>query len=83
VCGSNYNVCMQLYGKELLTNTSYLYIYGLQEADFNSQQLSVVAGLCEWRDAAARAEDESTGCILSNKSLFEIGIGIFMHFTFV
>ncbi|PIA54091.1 hypothetical protein AQUCO_00900575v1 [Aquilegia coerulea] len=68
----SYDVCMQLYEKELLTNTSYLYIYGLQEADFNSQQLSVVAGLCEWRDAVARAEDESTGYILPNKTLLEI-----------
>lgn len=30
-------------------------------------------GLCEWRDVIARAEDESTGFILPNKSLIEIG----------
>lgn len=30
-------------------------------------------GLCEWRDIVARAEDESTGYILPNKSVLEIG----------
>lgn len=30
-------------------------------------------GLCEWRDVVARAEDESTGYILPNKILLEIG----------
>ncbi|XP_008811518.1 ran-binding protein 6-like [Phoenix dactylifera] len=34
---------MQLYEKDLLTDTSFLHIYGLQEADFNSKQLAVVA----------------------------------------
>lgn len=65
-------ICMQLYEKELLTDTSYLHIYGLQGADFNSEQLAIVAGLCQWRDAVARAEDESTGYILPNKMLLEI-----------
>ncbi|XP_073109646.1 protein RRP6-like 2 isoform X2 [Elaeis guineensis] len=65
-------ICMQLYEKELLTDTSYLHIYGLQEADFNSKQLAVVAGLFQWRDSIARAEDESTGYILPNKTLLEI-----------
>lgn len=65
-------ICMQLYEKDLLTDTSYLYIYGLQEADFDSKQLAVVAGLCQWRDNIARAEDESTGYILPNKALLEI-----------
>ncbi|GAB4857231.1 hypothetical protein Ancab_015138 [Ancistrocladus abbreviatus] len=68
----SYDVCMQLYEKELLTDTSYLYIYGLQGANFNAQQLSIVAGLYEWRDIVARAEDESTGYILPNKTLLEI-----------
>ena len=30
-------------------------------------------GLCEWRDTIARAEDESTGYVLPNKILLEIG----------
>ncbi|PIA59839.1 hypothetical protein AQUCO_00400604v1 [Aquilegia coerulea] len=68
----SYDVCMQLYEKEIRTDTSYLYIYGVQGAEFNSQQLAVVAGLCEWRDGVARAEDESTGFILPNKALVEI-----------
>lgn len=31
-------------------------------------------GLFGWRDLVARAEDESTGYILPNKTLLEIGI---------
>ncbi|KAF5197026.1 Rrp6-like, partial [Thalictrum thalictroides] len=57
----SYDICMQLYEKEIRTDISYLHIYGVQGAEFNSQQLAVVAGLCEWRDGVARAEDESTG----------------------
>ncbi|KAK2638276.1 hypothetical protein Ddye_026071 [Dipteronia dyeriana] len=68
----SYDVCMQLYEKELLTENSYLYIYGLQGAGLNAHQLAIVAGLCEWRDVVARAEDESTGYILPNKTLLEI-----------
>ncbi|KAK6942465.1 Exosome-associated factor Rrp6, N-terminal [Dillenia turbinata] len=68
----SYDVCIQLYEKELLTESSYLHIYGLQGAEFNAEQLAIVAGLCEWRDAIARAEDESTGYILPNRSLLEI-----------
>ncbi|XP_078430859.1 protein RRP6-like 2 isoform X2 [Wolffia australiana] len=65
-------ICLQLYEKELLTETSYLRIYGLSEADLNPQQIAVVAGLWEWRDYVARTEDESTGYILPNKALLEI-----------
>lgn len=68
----SYDLCMQLYEKELLTDTSYLYIYGVQAANLNAQQLSIAAGLCEWRDMVARSEDESTGYILPNKVLLEI-----------
>ncbi|KAF9616938.1 hypothetical protein IFM89_033008 [Coptis chinensis] len=34
--------------------------------------LVILQGLCEWRDAVARAEDESTGYILPNKTILEI-----------
>ncbi|KAI3443386.1 hypothetical protein Pfo_000051 [Paulownia fortunei] len=68
----SYDICTQLYEKELLTDTSYLYIYGLQGAELNAQQLAVVSGLCEWRDVVARAEDESTGYVLPNRTLIEI-----------
>ncbi|KAL2574033.1 hypothetical protein AAZV13_17G164900 [Glycine max] len=68
----SYDVCIQLYEKELLTENSYLHIYGLQGAGFNAQQLAIVSGLCEWRDIVARAEDESTGYVLPNKSVLEI-----------
>ncbi|KAJ8573993.1 hypothetical protein K7X08_010504 [Anisodus acutangulus] len=67
-----YDICMQLYEKELLTDSSYQHIYGLQGAGFNAQQLAVVAGLHGWRDVIARAEDESTGYVLPNKTLTEI-----------
>lgn len=36
-------------------------------------------GLSEWRDVVARAEDESTGFILPNKTLLEIGILKLIH----
>ncbi|XP_057778864.1 protein RRP6-like 2 [Salvia miltiorrhiza] len=68
----SYEICTQLYEKELLTDTSYLYIYGLQDADLTAQQLAVVSGLCEWRDIVARAEDESTGYVLPNRTLIEL-----------
>ncbi|KAL4200343.1 hypothetical protein AMTRI_Chr03g149210 [Amborella trichopoda] len=68
----SYDTCKKLYEKELLTDNSFLYIYGLHEADFDSKQLAVVAGLCEWRDQVARSEDESTGYVLPNKLLLEI-----------
>lgn len=68
----SYDICMQMYEKELLTDTSYQHIYGLPGAGFNAQQLAVVAGLHGWRDVIARAEDESTGYVLPNKTLTEI-----------
>lgn len=33
-------------------------------------------GLYQWRDSVARDEDESTGYILPNKTLLEIGIAL-------
>ncbi|KAI4386628.1 hypothetical protein MLD38_004545 [Melastoma candidum] len=66
------DICSQLYEKELLTDSSYLHIYGLVQAQLSPQQLAVVAALHEWRDAIARSEDESTGFILPNKTLLEI-----------
>ncbi|XP_047308449.1 protein RRP6-like 2 [Impatiens glandulifera] len=68
----SYDLCMQLYEKELLTDTSYLNVHGLQNADLNAQRLSVAAGLYQWRDGIARTEDESTGYILPNKTLLEL-----------
>ncbi|AEE33102.1 Protein RRP6-like 1 [Arabidopsis thaliana] len=68
----SYDVCMQLYEKELWTRDSYLHVYGVQTGNLNAVQLSIVAGLCEWRDRIARADDESTGYVLPNKTLFDI-----------
>ncbi|GJM93740.1 hypothetical protein PR202_ga10325 [Eleusine coracana subsp. coracana] len=67
-------ICLQFYEKEVLTDKSYLHIYGLQEHELNAKQLAVVAALHNWRDGIARQEDESTGYILPNKALLEIGI---------
>ncbi|URE21324.1 HRDC domain [Musa troglodytarum] len=36
-------ICMQLYEKEIFTDTSFLHIYGLSDADLNSKQLAVAA----------------------------------------
>ncbi|KAH1133320.1 hypothetical protein AAZX31_05G076200 [Glycine max] len=68
----SYKVCMRLYEKELLTEKSFLRIYGLQGAGFNAQQLAVVSGLFKWRDFVARVKDDSTGYVLPNKSILEI-----------
>ncbi|XP_021888710.1 protein RRP6-like 2 isoform X2 [Carica papaya] len=68
----SYDICFQLYEKELLTQNSFLNTYGLLGADLNAQQLAIVSGLCEWRDIIARMEDESTGYILPNRTLLEI-----------
>ncbi|CAN1246114.1 Protein RRP6-like 2 [Linum grandiflorum] len=66
------DICMQLYEKDLLTENSYMHMYGLPSANFTAPQLAIVAGLYEWRDAVARTEDEGTGYILPNKVLLEI-----------
>ncbi|CAM0956965.1 unnamed protein product [Alopecurus aequalis] len=72
VCKRSNEICLQLYEKEQLTDSSYLYIHGLKENELSSRQLAVLAGLYQWRDSVARAEDESTGYILPNKTLLEI-----------
>ncbi|XP_027357205.1 protein RRP6-like 2 [Abrus precatorius] len=68
----SYDVCMHLYEKEVLTENSYLHLYGLQEANFNAKQLAIVSALFEWRDFIARLKDESTGYILPNKLVLKI-----------
>ncbi|KAG4912740.1 hypothetical protein AAZX31_19G103000 [Glycine max] len=68
----SYDVCMQLYEKELLKEDSYLHIWGLRGAGFNAQQLAVVSGLWEWRDGLARADDEGPGYVLPNRIILEI-----------
>uniref|UniRef100_A0ACD5TTZ4 Uncharacterized protein n=1 Tax=Avena sativa TaxID=4498 RepID=A0ACD5TTZ4_AVESA len=65
-------ICGQLYEKELLTDKSYLHIYGLQEHELDAKQLAVVSALHQWRDYMARQQDESTGYVLPNKALIEI-----------
>ncbi|RLN18231.1 protein RRP6-like 2 [Panicum miliaceum] len=72
VCKCSNEICLQLYEKEQLTDSSYLHIHGLKEIELDARQLSVLSSLYRWRDGIARAEDESTGYILPNKSLLEI-----------
>ncbi|KAG8091666.1 hypothetical protein GUJ93_ZPchr0012g19672 [Zizania palustris] len=72
VCKRSNDICLQLYEKELLTDSSYLYIHGLKENELNARQLSILASLYKWRDSIARAEDESTGYILPNRTLLKI-----------
>lgn len=48
---------------------------------YNTTSWMFLQSLCEWRDVVARAEDESTGYILPNKSLLEIGtLNIYSRF---
>ncbi|KAF8672592.1 hypothetical protein HU200_049279 [Digitaria exilis] len=72
VCKRSNEICLQLYEKEQLTDSSYLHIHGLKENELDARQLSVLSSLYRWRDGIARAEDESTGYILPNKNLLEI-----------
>ncbi|KAM0870567.1 hypothetical protein ACQ4PT_039927 [Festuca glaucescens] len=72
-------ICSQLYEKEQLTDRSYLHIYGLQEHELDAKQLAVVYALYQWRDFVAREQDESTGYVLPNKALIEIGITDFFE----
>ncbi|CAN6318355.1 unnamed protein product [Urochloa humidicola] len=72
VCKRSNEVCLQLYEKEQLTDSSYLHIHGLKENVLDARQLSVLSSLYRWRDGIAREEDESTGYILPNRSLLEI-----------
>ncbi|KAF3326698.1 exosome component 10-like protein [Carex littledalei] len=65
-------ICLQMYEKELLTDTSFMNIYGLWIYISHCGHLLVMQGLCHWRDYVARADDESTGYILPNKTLLEI-----------
>ncbi|CAL4916871.1 unnamed protein product [Urochloa decumbens] len=72
VCKRSNEVCLQLYEKEQLTDSSYLHLHGLKENQLDARQLSVLSSLYRWRDGIARDEDESTGYILPNRSLLEI-----------
>uniref|UniRef100_A0A803MVA2 HRDC domain-containing protein n=1 Tax=Chenopodium quinoa TaxID=63459 RepID=A0A803MVA2_CHEQI len=73
VCRLSHNISVRLYEKEVFNkDVSYLYLYGLSEADLDGKQLAVACALYEWRDNVAREEDESTGYVLPNKVLLEI-----------
>ncbi|RDX74406.1 Protein RRP6-like 2, partial [Mucuna pruriens] len=74
---------MRLYEKELLTEDSYLRIYGLRGAGFNAQQLAVVSRsdhvyppweiIMEVRGSCARDEgDISTTYYLQSKDQIEV-----------
>lgn len=58
--------CTYLYGYNICVYTSLLHF-------LIGPNLNGLQGLCQWRDVVARAEDESTGYIMPNKTLLEIG----------
>ncbi|KAH9532879.1 hypothetical protein CY35_18G022400 [Sphagnum magellanicum] len=66
------DICLQLYQKEIFTETSYLNLYGLEDKGLQPNQMAVLAGLYAWRDRVARKEDESTGYVLPNQLLFRL-----------
>ncbi|KAL2612346.1 hypothetical protein R1flu_024038 [Riccia fluitans] len=72
VCRRSRDICLQLYTKELFTQSSFLNLHGLYEKQFRPDQISAVAKLYAWRDQVARREDESTGYVLPNHLLFQI-----------
>ncbi|XP_021738807.1 protein RRP6-like 1 [Chenopodium quinoa] len=73
VCKLSHEVSSRLYEKEGFDkDVSYLYLYGLMEANLDGKQLAVVCALVEGRDDVAREEDESTGYVLPNKVILEI-----------
>ncbi|EFJ27175.1 hypothetical protein SELMODRAFT_95804, partial [Selaginella moellendorffii] len=72
VCQRSRDLCLQLYEKELFTESSFLHIYGLAEKNLTPEKLAIVAGLYAWRDKLCRSEDESTGYILPNSLLFRL-----------
>lgn len=66
------DICLRLYEKELLSDTSYLKLYMSQNKSLSPEQQSVLSGLYTWRDGMAREEDESTGYILPNHLLLRL-----------
>uniref|UniRef100_A0A2A4JBP7 Exosome complex component 10 homolog n=1 Tax=Heliothis virescens TaxID=7102 RepID=A0A2A4JBP7_HELVI len=65
ICGSTYN-------KEVLTETSHMPLYVRSKKSFNSQQMAALKMLYKWRDAQARALDESTTYLLPNHMLLTL-----------
>jgi len=69
----SFKVCLQLYKKELLNETSWTKdIEGMKETRLNVSQHGVAWELYKWRDTMARLDDESTDYVMSNKLLIEI-----------
>ncbi|KAK9816813.1 hypothetical protein WJX72_005334 [[Myrmecia] bisecta] len=67
-------LCLQLYEKELFTETSYLDLYNRcrETNPLDAEQLAVFAGLFAWRDRIARELDESTGYVMSRNTLLKL-----------
>ncbi|KAA6429127.1 MAG: exosome component 10-like [Trebouxia sp. A1-2] len=65
-------LCLQMYEKELFTETSHEHAMG--QLVCTPEQLAVFAGLYAWRDRIARAEDESTGYVLSRNLLQKLAM---------
>ncbi|KAJ8737858.1 hypothetical protein PYW08_000453 [Mythimna loreyi] len=65
ICGATYN-------KEVVTETSHIPLYVRSKKSFNSQQMAALKILYKWRDAQARALDESTTYLLPNHMLLAL-----------
>ncbi|XP_047081102.1 uncharacterized protein LOC124691866 isoform X1 [Lolium rigidum] len=59
----------QLFDRRVLESLPF---HRLKAHELSARQLSVLAGLYQWRDSVARAEDECTSYILPDKTLLEI-----------
>ncbi|DBB05628.1 TPA: hypothetical protein ACH3X1_012245 [Trebouxia sp. C0004] len=65
-------LCLQMYEKDLFTETSYENV--MSQLVCTPEQLAVLAGLYAWRNRIARAEDESTGYVLSRNLLQKLAM---------
>jgi len=68
----SFKVCLQLYKKRLFNEISWLDVEGIKQARLNVSQHGIASELYEWRDKMARADDEGTDYVMSNKLLIEI-----------
>lgn len=66
------DVSLQVYEKEIITDTSYLELYHKYDRRLDDRQLRVFAALFKWRDERARLDDESVRYVLPTHMMFLI-----------
>lgn len=66
-------LCLKQYEKPVVKDYNYYMIIGRNKTLQTRAQFSVLKALLKWRDYIARIEDESTGFIMPNHVLFQIG----------